>query len=194
MNKNILIINGKKAFHHSHGELNQTMADLAYRFLIDSNCQVQVTNVDAGYNIEEEISKYLQADIIIYQMPAWWMGTPWIVKKYIDEVFTSGHGKLYANDGRSRTDSSKKYGSGGLLQGKKYMISITWNAPKEAFEEKGQFFEGLGIDIALIALHKANQFLGMKPLKTFICNDVIKQPKVEEDMERYLQHLKTYVL
>lgn len=194
MNKNILIINGKKAFQDSRGELNQAMVDLAYRFLTDSNCQVQVTNIDAGYNTEEEISKYLQADTIIYQMPAWWMGPPWIVKKYIDEVFTFGHGKLYANDGRSRTDSSQKYGSGGLLQGKKYMLSITWNAPKEAFEEEGQFFEGLGIDVANIALHKANQFLGMSPIKTFTCNDVIKQPKFAEDKQRYLKHLKAYIL
>ncbi len=40
-------------------------------------------------------------------MPGWWMGAPWIVKKYLDEVLTYGHGKLYANDGRSRHDSSK---------------------------------------------------------------------------------------
>lgn len=194
MKKNILIINGKKSFQHSHGKLNQAMVELAQKFLTDSNCQVQVTNVDKGYNIEEEISKYLEADVIIYQMPAWWMGTPWIVKKYIDEVFTFGHGKLYANDGRSRTDSTKKYGSGGLLQGKKYMLSITWNAPKEAFEEKEQFFEGLGIDAVHLPIHKANQFLGISPLKTFMCNDVIKQPNIEEDMQRYLRHLKTYIL
>ena len=28
-------------------------------------------------------------------------------KKYIDDVFTTGHGSLYANDGRSRSDASK---------------------------------------------------------------------------------------
>ena len=43
------------------------------------------------------------------------MGLPWIVKEYIDEVFTSGYGVLYANDGRSQNDSNKKYGSGGGL-------------------------------------------------------------------------------
>ena len=49
------------------------------------------------------------ANTVIYQMAGWWIGPPWIVKKYIDEVFTSGHGVLYANDGRSRNDSNKKY-------------------------------------------------------------------------------------
>ena len=74
------------------------------------------------------------------------MEPPWIVKKYIDEIFTSSHGVLYANDGRSRNDSNKKYMvQAGLLQGKKYMLSLTWNAPLEAFVEKDQLFEGVGI-------------------------------------------------
>ena len=67
-------------------------------------------------------------DAVVWQMPAWWMGEPWIVKKYIDEVFTAGHGKLYTSDGRHRVDPTKNYGKGGLLNGKKFMLSLTWNA------------------------------------------------------------------
>ena len=40
------------------------------------------------------------------------------VKKYIDEVFTTGHGKLYHSDGRHRVNPTEGYGTGGLLQGK----------------------------------------------------------------------------
>lgn len=29
----------------------------------------------------------------------------------------------------------------------------------------------------------------MKPLPTFMCNDVIKQPDIEGDISRYRQHL-----
>ena len=64
----------------------------------------------------------------------------------MDDVFTEGHGSLYASDGRTRSDASKKYGSGGLVQGKKYMLSLTWNAPMEAFTDKDQFFHGVGVD------------------------------------------------
>lgn len=63
------------------------------------------------------------------------------MKKYIDEVFTAGHGSLYANDGRTRSDHSQKYGSGGLVQGKQYMLSLTWNAPQQAFDDPADFFE-----------------------------------------------------
>ncbi len=121
----ILIINAGKNFHHSKGELNRSLADFAATQLRELNHSVAMTHVDHGYNTDEEIEKYLAADTVIYQMPGWWMGEPWIMKKYIDEVFTEGHGKLYANDGRSRTDLNKKYGSGGLIQGKKYMLSLT---------------------------------------------------------------------
>ncbi|EAL56074.1 modulator of drug activity (mda66) [Campylobacter coli RM2228] len=39
-------------------------------------------------------------------------------------------------------------------------------------------------------LHKANQFLGIKPLPTFICNDVMKNPQVEKYIEDYKAHLQ----
>ena len=110
-------------------------------------------------------------------------------KKYIDDVFTEGHGTLYASDGRTRKDPSKKYGSGGLVQGKKYMLSLTWNAPMEAFTEKDQFFHGVGVDGVYLPFHKANQFLGMEPLPTFIANDVIKMPDVPRYTEEYRKHL-----
>ena len=122
-------------------------------------------------------------------MPGWWMGAPWTVKKYMDDVFTEGHGSLYASDGRTRSDASKKYGSGGLLQGKKYMLSLTWNAPLEAFTEQDQFFEGVGVDGAYLPFHKANQFLAMEPLPTFIVNDVIKMPDVPRYIAEYRKHL-----
>lgn len=67
---------------------------------------------------KEEVQNFLWADVVIWQMPGWWMGAPWTVKKYMDDVFTEGHGSLYASDGRTRSDASKKYGSGGLVQGK----------------------------------------------------------------------------
>lgn len=189
----ILIINAAKQFAHSNGELNQTLSDLAVVTLWHGGHSVQVTEVDQGYNIEDEVKKYLWADTIIYQMPAWWMGAPWILKKYIDEVFTAGQGRLYANDGRSRSDASKKYGSGGLIQGKRYMLSVTWNAPMSAFDAPDDFFAGVGVDGVYLPFHKANQFLGMTPLPTFICNDVIKQPNIADDIARYRQHLNAYL-
>jgi modulator of drug activity B len=34
------------------------------------------------------------------------------------------------------------------------------------------------------------RFLGMRPLETFLCNDVVKEPRVEEHIARYRDHLR----
>ncbi len=185
----ILIINGAKAFAHSNGQLNDTLTDFAQRHLTQLGHDIKVTRTDCDYDIQAEIDKYVWAEVVIYQMPGWWMGAPWTMKKYIDDVFTIGHGVLYANDGRSRSDTAKKYGSGGLIQGKKYMLSLTWNAPMQAFTDPEQFFEGVGVDGVYLPFHKANQFLGMQSLPTFIANDVIKMPDVPSYLDAYKAHL-----
>lgn len=187
--KKILLLNGGKQFAHSDGRYNATLHDAAVAFLDRADCDIKTTFIDGGYDIEEEVQKFLWADVVIYQMPGWWMGAPWTVKKYLDEVFTAGHGSLYANDGRTRADASQKYGSGGLIQGKQYLLSLTWNAPQQAFDAPSDFFEAKGVDAVYLPFHKANQFLGMRALPTFLCTDVMKVPDIERDVARYQQHL-----
>ncbi|WP_060485573.1 NAD(P)H-dependent oxidoreductase [Pseudomonas sp. NBRC 111123] len=187
--KNILLLNGGKQFAHSDGRLNLTLHDAALAHLDRAGFDVQQTFIDGGYDVQAEVEKFLWADVIIYQMPGWWMGAPWSVKKYIDEVFTAGHGSLYANDGRTRSDHSQKYGSGGLVHGKQYMLSLTWNAPQQAFDDPTDFFEGKGVDAVYFPFHKANQFLGMTGLPTFLAVDVMKRPDVPAALAAYEAHL-----
>ena len=91
---NVLIINGAKPFLFAKGELNNLFATLAAEHLTALGHSVSTTVVDAPYSIDEEVQKIANSDVIIYQMPGWWMGEPWIVKRYIDEVFSAGHGVL----------------------------------------------------------------------------------------------------
>lgn len=187
--KKILLLNGGKQFAHSAGRYNATLHDTAVTFLDRAGFELKTTFIDGGYDTEEEVQKILWADVVIYQMPGWWMGAPWTVKKYLDEVFTAGHGSLYANDGRTRSDASQKYGSGGLLHGKQYMLSLTWNAPQQAFDDPSDFFEAKGVDAVYFPFHKAQQFLGLTGLPTFLCTDVMKVPNIERDIARYERHL-----
>jgi modulator of drug activity B len=70
----ILIINGAKSFLLSKGTLNHKFAQVAAEHLGRLGHSVCTTVVDEGYDIEQEIQKIAQSDVIIYQMPAWWMG------------------------------------------------------------------------------------------------------------------------
>ena len=75
------------------------------------------------------------------------------------------------------------------MQGKQYMLSLTWNAPQQAFDAEDDFFEGKGVDGVYFPFHKANQFLGMTGLPTYLAVDVIKRPDVPVALAGYLAHL-----
>lgn len=186
---NILLIDGGKAFGHSQGKLNHSLHTLAQQTLASLGHHTQETVIENGYDAQAEVEKILWADAVIWQMPAWWMGEPWTVKEYMDKVFSAGAGKLFASDGRHSATPTEGYGTGGLLHGKHHMLSLTWNAPIEAFTRAGDFFDGAGVDGVYLHFHKANEFLGMRPLPTFICTDVIKNPQPERYFADYAQHL-----
>ena len=171
--KKILIINGHQYYDVvALGELTKNYIDKADNFFESNKFEVKHTHIEKGYSIEEECEKFEWADYIILQFPVYWMGLPWITKKYFDEVLVQG--RQYASDGRSRSDASKTYGSGGLLQGRKYMLSLTYNCPLSEFDNKDGFFDGLSLDEAHISTHKIFQFCGLKPLETYSVHDIFK--------------------
>ena len=188
---NVLLINGHQRWEgFAEGKLNQTIIDETQKQLVNTGYEVKTTIVESGYEIAEELDKYKWADAVFVQTPVYWMSVPYLFKKYMDEVFTSGIGEvLCTDDGRTRSDLNKKYGSGGLMNKKKYMLSTTWNAPLESFEDPAQFFEGKGVDGVFMWLHKAFQFFSMEPLPTFSCHDVLKNADVEGDLKRLEEHL-----
>ncbi len=186
----IYILNGAKAFGTSGGKLNSALCEVARESLGEMGHELRGVEIDKGYDIKQEVQNLVWADTFIYHFPAWWMCEPWIVKKYIDEVYLASYEVLFSGDGRSREDASKKYGSGGLAGNKSYMLCSTWNAPLEAFTDETQFFEGKGVDYVFTHLHKAHAFLAMKKLDSFMCNDVMKNPQIKTDIENYKAHLK----
>ncbi len=188
--KKILVLNGGGLFAGTGGKLNDALTAKALEVLTGLGLETKTTKIQDGYDVEKEVEKILWADALIWQFPAWWMGEPWFVKQYIDEVFCAGGKQFLTSDGRHRTDPAHNYGTGGLLLEKHYMISTTWNAPFEAFTEDGEFFESFGIDGVMLHFHKLNQFIGMKPLPTFVLNDVVKNPEFDSFMESWEEHLK----
>ncbi|WP_141047253.1 NAD(P)H-dependent oxidoreductase [Aliarcobacter cryaerophilus] len=173
--KNILIVNGHQYYDVvAKGELTQHYIDTANDFFLKNGFEVKQTHIEKGYDVKEECEKFEWADYVLFQYPVYWMGVPWITKKYFDETFTQGRGRYYTSDGRSRSDESKTYGTGGLLTGKKYMLSITYNCPISEFDNPKGFFDGLSLDQAHIATHKTFQFCGLEPLKTYSVHDIFK--------------------
>lgn len=189
--KKIFIINGHQYYPFAEGKLNKTLAEKASKMFEDSGFEVRTTITEKGYDVEEELEKFLWADAVYFQTPLNWMGVSWSFKKYLDEVFTAGMmGTLSNGDGRTKEAPKKNYGLGGLLNGK-YMISVTANAPKEAFNDPNEkFFNGISEDDLLLPMHLNFKWFGLEPLKTFFAYDVMKNPDVENDFIRFEKHIQ----
>ncbi|MEI7219541.1 NAD(P)H-dependent oxidoreductase, partial [Pectobacterium carotovorum] len=114
--KNVLIINAHQFYEGiSSGSLNKALVGVIQEEMEKRGYTVKLTDIERGYDINEEVEKHLWADIIITQSPVYWFSTPWIYKKYVDEVFTAGlmQQSFLADDGRTRQDPSRQYGTGG---------------------------------------------------------------------------------
>ncbi len=186
--KNVLIINGHQYYENiAEGKLTAIFIDAANAFFTNNDFTVKNTIIESDYDISEEVDKFAWADYILFQYPVYWMGVPWSTKKYIDEIFSAGQNNgMYVNDGRSRKDPTKKYGSGGLMQSKKYMLSLTYNCPTTEFDNTDGFFDGLSLDEANIATHKTFQFCGATPLQTYSIHDIFKGDlDVTAEMEKF---------
>lgn len=74
----ILVINGGKTFAHSGGRLNTTLTEWDSEFFTPENgFELKITQVGEGnYDANEEVEKFVWADVIIYHFPIWWMYLP----------------------------------------------------------------------------------------------------------------------
>lgn len=145
------------------------------------------------HNVEEQLAHHQWADIVLLQAPINWMGVPWSFKKYMDEIYTAGMGgALSAGDGRVEEAPKKNYGTGGTLTDVKYMMSLTFNAPEESFNDSEEFFEGKSVDDLLFQMHMNFKFFGMKPMETFASFDVMKNADVENDFKRFEAHINKH--
>ena len=189
--KKVLIINAHQPYPFSEGKLNKSLIDKMDAQLKAKGYEVKHSNVTDEYNPADEVQKHLWADVVILQSPVNWMGLPWMAKKYIDEVYSTGMmGMLCSGDGRSTEAPKKNYGGGGLLKNTKYMLSLTFNAPSEAFKDPSEYlFQGKSVDDLWYPQHMNFRFFGMSPLETFVCYDVIKNPTIESDFKRLEEHL-----
>ncbi len=190
--KKALIINAHQEYPFAKGELNKEVAKRIGDFLRGINYEIKTTTMKDDWDANEEVDKHTWADVVILQSPTNWMGLPWSFKKYMDEVYTAGmFGKMSQNDGRIAEAPKQNYGGGGLMQDTQYMLSLTFNAPKEAFDDENEFlFKGKSVDDLFFPQHMNFKFFGMKALPTFACFDVMKNPNIEDDFKRLNSHLE----
>jgi modulator of drug activity B len=142
--KKALIINAHQEYPLAKGELNRSVAERVGTFLSNKGYEIKTTTMKDDWNVDNEVEKYVWANVVILQSPVNWMRIPWSFKKYMDEVYTAGmFGKLCQNDGRSAEAPKENYGAGGVLTNSRHMLSLTFNARKRpSIIKMSIFFKG----------------------------------------------------
>ena len=190
---NVLIINAHHYYPFSEGKLSAALVDKAATQLAEKGHQTRVISIGETFDVEQELANHQWADIVLLQAPVNWMGVPWSFKKYMDEVYTAGMGGALCNgDGRTEDAPKSNYGTGGTLAGTKYMLSLTFNAPAESFNDENDFFEGKSVDDLFFPMHMNFKFFGMAAMETFVCFDVMKNADIENDFKRFEAHLNQH--
>lgn len=81
------------------------------------------------------------------------------------------------------------------MQGRKFMISATWNAPREAFDNpSGAMYGGKGTADLFLHITSNDKFTGFDILLDFGVFDIFKSPDIPRALEDYQRHLEKHCL
>ena len=193
---NVFLINAHEPGFGSYspGRLNRSLFDKAHVFFVGRGFNVRTTHSAEPWNSDEEIEKHLWCDYLLIQSPVNWMSFPWSFKRYIDLIYTlDGYEKLWMGTGRSRANPEKNYGTKGGLHGRKYMFSLTFDAPSGAFGDPSEYLtQGRSVDDLFVPMHVNYRYLAMEALPTFSLHDVIVNSDVHRDLKRFESHHEAY--
>lgn len=106
---------------------------------------------DFVIDIAAEQKALIESDLIILQFPLYWYSTPFLLKKWQDEVLTWGFafGKL-----------------GTALAGKKWMLATTTGVEKEFYQTGPQNL--FNMDAFLSPLTQTAVYCGMRPIPSLV--------------------------
>ncbi len=141
--------------------------------------QERAVNTGSGFSpdINAEMEKVKNADLIIIHFPLWWSGLPAILKGWFDRVLAMGFA----------WDASSRY-STGLMRGKKVLTSVAVADPISYYDVKGM--HGASIEQHLYGvLHSTLAFCGFDIFKPFIVDNTTMS--TNEDLSSKINEYRT---
>ncbi len=124
--KNVLIVSGHPDLSVSFA--NKTILAELERLLP----QAEVVRLDALYpeykvDVKAEQERLLRADVIVWQFPVQWYGTPSLLHKWMEQVLSFGF--AYGDGGEGKR--------GDKLKGKRLLLSFTSGSPETMYRYGG---------------------------------------------------------
>lgn len=117
----ILVLSGHPDYRHSFA--NRHILDKFHELVPHA----EIVYLDALYpdfiiDVPTEQKRLVKADVIVFEFPFYWYGSPSLMHRYVETVFT--HGFAYGSQGKA-------------LEGKKFILSFTTGSPQEAYTPEG---------------------------------------------------------
>lgn len=129
-------------------------------------------------DVEREIQRLQEADLVIFQFPLWWHGPPAMLKGWFDRVFV--YGALYT--------SKRRYDCGHFL-GKRAICSVTTGAPAAAF---GPGARGGDMAVMMWPLLYSLHYMGFDVLPPFFAHGIQGGGMQYQAEEAFRRHLKQH--
>ncbi len=126
-------------------------------------------------DIQEEIQKVKNADVVLFYFPLWWNGMPAILKGWIDRVFTMG----------TAWDDEHVF-STGLYRGKVAGAAIAVGQPESYYTAKG-VQKATVTQMLYPFLHGTLSFCGFSVLQPFVAHglSLANEYAIAEQLEAY---------
>jgi len=129
--------------------------------------------------IQVEIDKLVQCDILIFNFPLWWFGLPAILKGWVDRVFAMG---VVYGGGKGVYDN-------GTFKNKKAFLTLTTGGPEIAYNGG----KNGNLDTILFPInHGMLYFTGMQVLPPYISYSPARLTDEEREIEieKYKKYLE----
>lgn len=126
---------------------------------------------DWRFDVEKEQARLVQSDMIIFEFPIWWYAIPWLLQKYITEVFTAD----FAYDA--------KY----ALEGKRLILSFTCGGGEKSYTREGLY--NLTIDEIMLPVYATAKYCKMDYTGNVISYHMMPEDcPVDEIKEKAREH------
>jgi NAD(P)H dehydrogenase (quinone) len=145
--------------------------------------QQRSINTKNGFSpdIQGEMDKVSQADLIIFHFPLWWASVPAILKGWFDRVFAMGF--AWSAEGRYNT---------GLLRGKRALLVASTGDPISYYQSDGMHRATVEQHLYVIT-HHTLAFCGFDVLQSVIISNTTAASETEtaEDLKSYATLLES---
>jgi NAD(P)H dehydrogenase (quinone) len=123
----------------------------------DQQVEERHASATSGFapELQREIDKLANCDVLVFQFPIWWLGMPAIMKGWIDRVFAIG-----------QTYGGGRWFDRGMMRGKRAMLAVTIGGTEEAYSSDGIY--GPAAEVLRPINHGILAFCGFEVGEPFI--------------------------